>query len=57
MHPGRWAPLGPKAKVFVLDKVCDDCKGPGHPCACIMAIKPSLVKKSIDEAAQIPLHV
>ncbi len=37
MHPGRWAPLGPKAAYLALKKECVDCKAGGH-CACINSI-------------------
>lgn len=43
MHPGRWAPLGPKAHYLVLDKDCTDCKNGGH-CKCINAITAEQVK-------------
>ena len=26
MHPGRWAPIGAKAKYFVKDIQCKECK-------------------------------
>jgi len=39
MHPGRWAPIGEKTKVFVLDKPnCNDCKD-GIECKCMSSIK------------------
>ncbi|HTB32923.1 MAG TPA: glycosyltransferase family 9 protein [Bacteroidia bacterium] len=37
MHPGRWAPLGPKATYLALNKDCIDCKAGGR-CACINSI-------------------
>jgi len=43
MHPGRWAPLGPKATYLVLDKVCSDCRKKSF-CSCINAITPEQVK-------------
>ncbi len=43
MHPGRWAPLGPKAKFLALDKDCVECKKGSH-CSCINTIKPEQVK-------------
>ncbi|MBL4755664.1 MAG: glycosyltransferase family 9 protein [Flavobacteriales bacterium] len=43
IHPGRWAPVGPQAKHFVLHKKCSDCKTNGS-CACIQAIEPEEVK-------------
>lgn len=49
IHPGRWAPLGKNAKVFVLNKNCTDCKEPGSPCACIMDITPISIRAAIDQ--------
>lgn len=43
MHPGRWAPLGPKATYLALDKECNDCKKSGQ-CICINAITAEQVK-------------
>lgn len=42
MHPGRWAPLGPKAKCLALDKDCNDCKN-GSYCTCINTITASQI--------------
>lgn len=38
MHPGRWASLGKKTKVFVADKECDDCRK-STECACMRSIE------------------
>lgn len=38
IHPGRWAPIGKKIKVFVLDKTCNDCKK-SQNCTCIKSIQ------------------
>lgn len=43
MHPGRWAPLGKKAKVFVLGKNCSDCRKDGASCSCIRQITPQSI--------------
>lgn len=51
MHPGRWAPLGPKAEVFVLDKFCIDCKDDKSQCHCINEIDPIWLKEALDKAA------
>lgn len=51
IHPGRWAPLGPKAQVFVLDKNCTDCKGNRQPCHCITEVQPAWIKAALDKAA------
>ncbi len=38
MHPGRWAPIGPKARVLVADKSCEDCRK-SQNCVCIQQIR------------------
>jgi heptosyltransferase-3 len=52
IHPGRWAPLGPKAKVFVLDKFCTDCKKAPSHCHCIMEVSPHLLKDALGTAVK-----
>jgi ADP-heptose:LPS heptosyltransferase len=42
MHPGRWAPVGAKTKVFVRDAECEDCRKTGD-CACMRGIQPRQV--------------
>jgi ADP-heptose:LPS heptosyltransferase len=39
MHPGRWAPIGEKAKVFCLNKTCNLCRKQTS-CVCIKDIQP-----------------
>ena len=51
IHPGRWAPLGPKVQVFVLDKNCTACKNDKIFCACVNAILPIEIKLALDKAA------
>jgi len=46
MHPGRWAPVGPKATYLVLDKHCSDCRKEGS-CHCMTEIKPQRVQQII----------
>jgi len=46
MHPGRWAPLGSNASIFVLDKECDGCRK-NRECECIKDIKPDDVKSRL----------
>lgn len=48
IHPGRWEPIGVKAKALVIDKVCQSCRQ-GGSCACIQAISPSLVIESLEQ--------
>lgn len=51
IHPDRWAPLGPKAKVFVLDKNCNDCIGNKISCHCITEVTPIWLKDALDKVA------
>ena len=48
IHPGRWKPLGPGAKVFVLNKICNDCRNKNTLCHCIQEIEPLQIKKTLD---------
>jgi heptosyltransferase-3 len=50
IHPGRWAPLGPKAEVFVLNRSCRDCKGNKLACHCIEEVDPMWLKKALSQA-------
>ena len=49
VHPGRWAPLGPKAQVFVVNKSCSDCRYNDNACHCIADVSPQLVKEALDK--------
>jgi heptosyltransferase III len=49
IHPGRWAPLGPNARTFVLDKFCNDCKNNNKLCQCIMQVEPQWIKISLEK--------
>ena len=51
IHPGRWAPLGSKVQVFVLDKNCTACKNDKNFCSCVNAIKPIEIKIALDKVA------
>lgn len=44
VHPGRWAPIGPRAKALVKDMKCDNCRKTLN-CACIREILPEQVKE------------
>ncbi len=44
IHPGRWAPIGENAKVFVAEDACEDCRNLDS-CACMIGISPSVVKE------------
>ncbi|HSC38430.1 MAG TPA: glycosyltransferase family 9 protein [Chitinophagaceae bacterium] len=49
VHPGRWAPLGPQARVFVINKSCSDCRDNDSACHCIADVSPLLVKEALDK--------
>ncbi len=55
VHPGRWAPVGPKTQVFVLNKPCTDCKSKNQNCHCIIEVKPVWVKERLDKLAMLKL--
>jgi ADP-heptose:LPS heptosyltransferase len=42
MHPGRWAPIGPRASYLVKEKTCNDCRK-NMECHCIREITPEQV--------------
>jgi len=46
MHPGRWAPLGPRAGYIVENKVCSKCRKKLR-CECMENIKPVAVKNKL----------
>ena len=50
MHPGRWAPIGKNAKVFVTDKECSDCRKTAQ-CACMREISAAEVAEYIANIA------
>lgn len=48
IHPGRWAPLGPRAEYLVFDRPgCQDCRAQPAACTCIKALAPALVAARI----------
>ena len=52
MHPGRWGPVGPRAKFFVKNPGCEACRKTAD-CTCIRGIPPKeirdyLVLQSLD---------
>jgi heptosyltransferase III len=50
LHPGRWAPIGKKVKVFVLDKECNECRN-SYNCSCIRAINAAEVAAYLNSLA------
>ena len=49
MHPGRWAPVGLKAKYLVQQKECNDCKK-GKACHCMAEIEPQKVLQILEDS-------
>lgn len=47
IHPGRWAPLGPRARAFVVNKSCNDCKGNNSSCHCIGEVDPVWLRDAL----------
>lgn len=50
VHPGRWAPLGPRAGYLVLDKKCQQCRHDKR-CECIESIRPLEVIRKLEQLA------
>ncbi|MFA5984738.1 MAG: glycosyltransferase family 9 protein [Methylococcaceae bacterium] len=48
IHPGRWQPIGKNVKVFVLNKICNDCRLDKINCACTQAIQPMEIKNYLE---------
>ena len=48
MHPGRWAPVGPGAAVFVKKEDCEACRKTGD-CTCMRDIAPRLLQDYLDK--------
>jgi heptosyltransferase III len=52
VHPSRWQPIGPKAKVFVINRDCSDCKKNIKACHCIRELEPEWVKNYLEEVTK-----
>jgi len=48
IHPGRWQPIGKQAKVFVLNKICNDCRKDKTYCPCTQSIQPSAIQSYLE---------
>jgi heptosyltransferase III len=48
IHPGRWAPVGPKAEFLVLNKACQDCRQQPASCQCIRLLSVEAVWQRIE---------
>ncbi len=46
VHPGRWAPLGPRAEFLVAPRPCAGCRA-GRECTCMQAIGVGAVRARI----------
>ncbi|QMU30312.1 glycosyltransferase family 9 protein [Adhaeribacter radiodurans] len=49
MHPGRWAPLGPRAQYLVVPKDCSDCRKSPGSCVCIQQINVAQVVATLEQ--------
>jgi lipopolysaccharide heptosyltransferase III len=52
IHPGRWAPVGKKSHVFVLNKECNDCKNNKKDCHCIKEVQALWIKEALNKVSQ-----
>ena len=48
MHPGRWQPIGKKAKHLCINKSCNACKKLPNSCYCINEITAQMVAKLLN---------
>jgi heptosyltransferase III len=48
IHPGRWMPLGDKARYLVFDENCENCKS-DRSCKCITQISPQQIVDLLEE--------
>lgn len=51
MHPGRWAPIGPKVRVFVKEGDCEDCRRSGD-CHCVREIPAGMLQDYLRRKGQ-----
>ncbi|QNF31839.1 glycosyltransferase family 9 protein [Adhaeribacter swui] len=49
MHPGRWAPIGPRAEYLVVPKDCSDCRKTPGSCVCIQQITVAEVVSQVQQ--------
>lgn len=49
IHPGRWAPLGPKAEFLVLEKDCQACRRQPASCHCLRQLTVEAVFQRIQD--------
>lgn len=55
MHPGRWAPLGPRAAHLVFNRPdCHDCRRQPAACTCIKALTPTQAFQHITAWQPLP---
>jgi heptosyltransferase III len=52
MHPGRWAPVGQKARVFVKAGECSACRA-GGDCGCIREIAPKAIEDYLQTLGEV----
>ncbi|RYZ56226.1 MAG: lipopolysaccharide heptosyltransferase family protein [Sphingobacteriales bacterium] len=47
MHPGRWAPIGPRSQYFVADRDCADCRSSPSSCSCMDLVTPVSIASAL----------
>lgn len=47
IHPGRWAPVGPRAEHLVAPAVCESCRTNGSACRCMDGIAVASVRERV----------
>ena len=53
VDPGRWGPVGKNARVFVLNKECNNCRKSGD-CLCIRSVSPGQVSGFLKKLSNNP---
>jgi ADP-heptose:LPS heptosyltransferase len=54
IHPGRWAPVGPRAEWLTAPTVCASHTGGGATCECMRAISAETVRERVLAWAAAP---
>lgn len=47
IHPGRWAPLGPRAEWIAADEPCAACREGRKDCTCLLSVQVSTVRDRV----------
>jgi ADP-heptose:LPS heptosyltransferase len=55
IHPGRWAPVGRRARFFVKEKDCEACRK-SMDCSCIRDIRAEELRDYLEKISAIPVQ-